>query len=315
MFFSGFADEACADLAGQIEVTKELGWRYIELRNVDGKMLGTMDDREFEALEQQLSEAGVSINCYGSAVANWACHPRKDEDFEKSRKELLTAIPRMQKLGCKMLRGMSFLVPEDEPGDSPELEDIIFAKVRELVKICEDNGIVYGHENCMNYGGMSYVHTLKLIDAVDSPAFTLIFDTGNPCFNLRQLGSKPYPIQSSWEFYRRCRPFITHVHIKDAVALPKADGSRPDPRYTFAGDGTGDVRAIMIDLRESGYDGGITMEPHVGTVFHDQNADKDSEEAKSFRRNIYLEYCRRFTQLMKECGWFLEGPGGHAAKI
>ena len=57
MFFSGFADEACADLAGQIEVTKELGWRYIELRNVDGKMLGTMDDREFEALEQQLSEA------------------------------------------------------------------------------------------------------------------------------------------------------------------------------------------------------------------------------------------------------------------
>ena len=68
-------------------------------------------------------------------------------------------------------------------------------------------------------------------------------------------------------------------------------------------------------LRESGYDGGITMEPHVGTVFHDQNADKDSEEAKSFRRSIYLEYCRRFTQLMKECGWFLEGPGGHAAKI
>ena len=303
MFFSGFTDEACGDLAGQIAITKELGWSNIELRNVDGKVLGTMSDQEFNALQEALDNAGIHINCYGSAVANWARHPRKEEDFQASKQELLAAIPRMRKLGCRLIRGMSFLVPQDEPGDSPELEAIIFAKVRELVKICEDNGIVYGHENCMNYGGMSHKHTLKLLEAVDSPAFTLIFDTGNPCFNYRQLGQKPYPLQSAWEFYSLCKPYITHIHIKDALALPREDGVRPTPTFTFAGEGAGDVRAIMKDLLANGYDGGITMEPHVGYVFHDPNGDNNSEAAKKFRREIYLDYCRKFLQLMRECGW------------
>ncbi len=303
MFFTGFADEACADLAGQIAVTKELGWSHIELRNVGGKMLGTMSDQEFEEAERMLSEAGVRVNCYGSAVANWSRHPRKEEDFEASKKELLTAIPRMRRLGCKLIRGMSFLVPRDEPGDSPELEAIIFVKVKELVKICEDNGILYGHENCMNYGGMSHKHTLKLLEAVNSPALTLIFDTGNPCFNYRQLGQKPYPLQSSWEFYTRCKPYISHIHIKDALAVPREDGERPEEHYTFAGEGMGDVRAIMKDLLASRYDGGISMEPHVGLVFHNKKATEDTQESRAFQRNIYLEYCRRFEQLMRDCGW------------
>lgn len=303
MFFSGFTDEACSDLAGQIAITKELGWSNIEMRDVDGKFLGTMTDEEFDKAYQQLEEAGVKINCYGSAVANWRCHPRNEEHFAATKQELLTAIPRMQKLGCKLIRGMSFLVPQDEPGDSPELEAIIFRKVRELVQICADNGIMYGHENCMNYGGMSYVHTLKLLEAVNNPAFTLIFDTGNPCFNLRQLGSKPYPMQSSWEFYQHVKKYVTHIHIKDAVAMPKEDGSRPTATFTFAGEGTGDVRAIMKDLLASGYDAGITMEPHVGSVFHDPNGDVNSPAAKKFRHDIYIDYCHAFEQLMRDCGW------------
>lgn len=303
MFFTGFADEACPDLAGQIAVTKELEWSHIELRNVGGRMLGTMSDQEFEEAERMLSEAGIQINCYGSAVANWSRHPRKEEDFEASKKELLTAIPRMHRLGCKLIRGMSFLVPQDEPGDSPELEAVIFAKVKELVKICEDNGILYGHENCMNYGGMSHKHTLKLLEAVHSPAFTLIFDTGNPCINYRRIGQKPYPLQSSWEFYTHCRPYISHIHIKDALAVPREDGERPEERFTFAGEGMGDVRAIMKDLLATGYDGGISMEPHVGTVFHNKKASEDTQEARAFQRSIYLEYCRRFEQLMRDCGW------------
>lgn len=305
MFLTGFTDEACEDIAGQIAVTKELGWSNIELRNADGKMLGTMTDEEFDKAYEALSEAGVHINCYGSAVANWSRHPRSDEDFEASKKELLTAIPRMHKLGCKMVRGMSFLVPTDEPGDSPALEKIIFAKVNELVKICEDNDIIYGHENCMNYGGMSHVHTLRLLDAVKSPAFTLIFDTGNPTFNYRQLGLKPYPLQSSWEFYSNVKQFISYVHIKDATALPPADGSRPQARFTFAGEGCGDIRAILKDLKESGYDGGISMEPHVGSVFHDPNGNPNSPEAKKFRHDIYIKYCHHFEQLMRDCGWTL----------
>ena len=177
MFFTGFADEASPDFATQIKVTQELGWSNIEARNIGGKMLGTMSDEEFEKVEQLLAESGVKINCYGSAIANWSRHPRKEEDFEASKQELLTALPRMKKLGIKLVRGMSFLVPKDEPGDSPELEAIIFRKVRELVQICADNGVVYGHENCMNYGGMSHLHTLKLVEQMNGSPASRSFST------------------------------------------------------------------------------------------------------------------------------------------
>lgn len=203
----------------------------------------------------------------------------------------------MHKLGIKLLRGMSFLTPTDETPDSPELEAIIFRKVRTLVEICADNGIVYGHENCMNYGGLSHRHTLKLLEKVNHENLKLIYDTGNPCFNYRALGSKPYPLQSSWEFYKNVREHIVYVHIKDAVALPQDDGVRPTPVFTWAGEGTGDVRAIVKDLLQSGYDGGFSMEPHVATVFHAQD---QSQSLESVKYSSYIEYGRRFEKLYNE---------------
>ena len=40
MFLTGFADEASPDLAIQIKATRELGWKYIETRNINGKEIG-----------------------------------------------------------------------------------------------------------------------------------------------------------------------------------------------------------------------------------------------------------------------------------
>ena len=297
MFLTGFADEASRDFATQIKATKELGWHYIEARNIDGKNLSTLTDAEFEKVETQLAESGVSINCYGSPVANWQKHPRKEEDFQASIDELKSAFPRMEKLGIKMLRGMSFLTPTDEKPDSPELEAIIFKKVRTLVEMCADHGIIYGHENCMNYGGLSFMHTLKLLENVNNDNLKLIFDTGNPTFNYRFIGEGPHPLQSAWEFYKNVREHIAYVHIKDGLAMPREDGVRPEAVYTFAGDGAGDVRAIVRDLCKTGYDGGFSMEPHIAAVFHAENPDTSAEDV---RYQSYVEYGRRFELILKE---------------
>ena len=297
MFLTGFADEAASNFAKQIQATRELGWKHIECRRINGKTLATLTDEEFEQVEQLLAESGVAINCYGSSVANWSCHPRKEEDFQASIRELEAAFPRMEKLGIKLLRGMSFLTPSDEQPDSPELEAIIFRKVRTLVEMCADHGVVYGHENCMNYGGLSHLHTLKLLEKVHHANLKLIFDTGNPTFNYRFIGPGPHPLQSAWEFYQNVREHIIYVHIKDGLALPREDGVRPTPVYTFAGDGAGDVRAIVRDLCATGYDGGFSMEPHIAAVFHDANPGQAPE---AVRYTSYIEYGRRFEKLLKE---------------
>ncbi|MFA6715613.1 MAG: sugar phosphate isomerase/epimerase family protein [Victivallaceae bacterium] len=302
MYLTGFADEAGKDIDTQIKATLELGWKNIELRAVGDKNLASLSDEEFETLYEKLETAGITINCFGSCIANWSKSPRSEEDFEDSARELRNAIPRMQKLGAGLVRGMSFKIPESERFDSPELEKIIFKKVNFLVKMCEDAGIIYGHENCMNYGGQSYVHTLRLIENVRSDNFKLIFDTGNPIFTFRHVGSEPYTLQNSYEFYRNVREYIHYVHIKDGIAVKmKNNYERPEVRFTFPGEGGGFVKQIVGELLDSGYDGGFSIEPHVATVFHADDNRDDSELAARRKYETYVEYGKRFELLLKEC--------------
>ncbi len=299
MYYSGFADEAGADIDTQIKATIELGWNNIESRNIDGVNITDITEEKFEEVVEKLEKSGVKINCFGSAVANWAKHPRKEEDFQKSIDELKRAIIRMKHLGTKMIRAMSFTVPKDETPDSPELEKIIFKKVNKLVKMCEDEGLIYLHENCMNYGGMSYMHTLKLLDYIKSPAFKLVFDTGNPPFTYNIIGNPPYSKQDSFEFYKNVKEFIYYVHIKDAIYLSESDGLFPNAKFIYPGEGDGKVIEIVKDLLQSGYDGGFSIEPHMALVIHD----KDKAAADEIKYSSYVEYGKRFMKIVKDLGY------------
>lgn len=304
MFLTGFADEAGKDVDSQIKATLELGWKNIELRAIGDKNLATISEAEFETLCEKLGTADIHINCFGSGIANWSKSPRSREDFDASEKELKDALPRMQKLGTRIVRGMSFKILDDERFDSPELEKIIFKKVNVLTQMCEDAGIIYGHENCMNYGGQSYFHTLRLLENIKSDNFKLIFDTGNPVFTFRRIGTEPYALQNAYEFYKNVREYIYYVHIKDGIAIKMKDGyDRPDVRFTFAGEGSGFVEQIVTDLRESGYDGGFSIEPHVATVFHESDDQDDTSLAARRRYETYIKYGRKFEQLLLRCGW------------
>ena len=301
MYYTGFADEAGASIDTQIRATKELGWSYIEARNVDGINLTDISEEKFDEVCAKLAEAGVRVNCFGSAIANWARDPRKEEDFQYSLQAMQRAIPRMRRLGTKMIRGMSFAIVKDEPPDSPELEKLIFEKVRRLVRLCEQAGVIYLHENCMNYGGLSYVHTLRLLEAVNSPNFKLVFDTGNPVGSDHHVGQPPYRKQSSWEFYCNVREFIHYVHIKDCMFVEETGGTFPRLKHTFPGEGHGDVKRIVRDLLANGYNksygsGGFSIEPHLDVVYHDASLTSLDE----IRYANYVEYGRRFMKLVEE---------------
>ncbi len=283
MYLTGFADEAAKDIDGQIKATLELGWKYIESRNIDGKNIHDITDEQFDVVCGKLADAGVAINCFGSAIANWA--KKIDEPFDTSLGEARRAIVRMQRLGTKLVRIMSFAVLAGrEPDDQMEQER--FKRVRELVKMFADAGITAVHENCMNYGGMSWQHTLRLIENV--PGLRLVYDTGNPVFTDDRGKPKPYPKQSSWEFYKNVREFIDYVHIKDGY-WDTAEGKQV---FTFPGEGQGDVWRIVEDLVKTGYDGGFSMEPHLAVVYHDASIKSDAE----IMYNNYVEYGKRFSR-------------------
>ena len=296
MYLTGFADEAADTLEGQIAATKELGWTRIETRKLMSGNLAGLTDGEFAKVEELLAESGVSFNCYGSCVANWS-HPIT-EDPESSYEEMRRAIPRMRKLGIKMIRIMSFAVPPELKAKSWDFADEVVRRVKTIVKMAEDAGILCLHENCMNWAGLSFEHTLYLLDHVQSPALRLVFDTGNPVFNRDIRGKEPYHWQSSWEFYKNVREFIAHVHIKDCYVDEKGETV-----FTYAGEGHGDVERILRDLYADGYDGGISIEPHLAAVFHEKQNKDQSEARMKQRYDSYIQYGRRLERMVREIGF------------
>ncbi|MBU3113262.1 sugar phosphate isomerase/epimerase family protein [Clostridium lacusfryxellense] len=279
MTYSGFADEAGQDIETQIKATKDIGWSNIEARDIDGVNITDMSEEKFEEICGKLNDAKVNIHCFGSAVANSRKEVRNAEDVLYSREALKRAIPRMQILGTKIIRGMAFKQALDVIPDSPEIEKIIFDNISYMVKMCEDAGIIYLCENCSDYSALSYHHALRLVDKINSPAFKLIYDMGNTVGADNRIGNSPYAKQSAWEFYDNVKEFIYHVHIKDSFI----DSESKAKIHTFPGEGSAEVKRIVADLIKRGYDGGFSIEPHM----------YNGSEG-------YVEYGRRFMNIIKE---------------
>ncbi|MFA6506617.1 MAG: TIM barrel protein [Treponemataceae bacterium] len=292
IYLTGFADEAADDLSGQIRVTETLGWNRIEARSIDGTNINDLSDDRFENVCRELSDAGISVSCYGSTIANWGTPISRP--FEESLAATDRAATRMRRLGTTLVRIMSYAVLRDRDGRAldDQKEEERFRRLREITRRFLDAGITPVHENCMTYGGMSAGHTLRMLENV--PGLKLVFDLGNPPLTPDFTKTFPYPMQSSLAFYRTVKPHIAYVHIKDA----RWDGERKEERYCFPGEGDGEVVAIVEDLLQSGYDGGFSMEPHMAVVFHDAQV-RSSADA---RVENYVEYGRRFMKLMKKLG-------------
>lgn len=287
MYLTGFADEAAKDIDGQIRATKELGWTNIESRSIDGTNIHDLSDADFDVVYGKLQDAGVSINCFGSAIANWSKHI--NQPFDSSLEEAKRAIPRMKKLGTKMIRIMSFAVlPNRGPED--QMADERFKRLRELHKMFTDEGILPVHENCMNYGGMGWRYTLRLIENV--PGLKLVFDTGNPVNSKDVYYQQDDLMQSSWDFYRNVREHVEYVHVKDGYW----DTAKNATIFTHPGYGQGDVVLIMRDLISRGYNGGISIEPHIAVVHHDQSV-KSSEQ---IQYDTYVDYGRRMEKILAD---------------
>jgi sugar phosphate isomerase/epimerase len=246
--------------------------------------LHDLPDGAFDAVARKLEEAGVEVYCFGSTICNWA---KKVEDpFDITLAEVGRAIPRMQRLGTKYVRIMSF-----KPGDDDfKIPAECFRRVREVVNRFLDAGLQPVHENCMNYGGMSSSHALELLDQV--PGLKWVFDTANPIFNADRSKARPWPKQDPWEFWTQVRDHTVHIHVKDATWNP----AKNDADYNWPGEGQGRVRDILKDALARGYDAGISIEPHLAVVFHDASV----QASENAMRDSYIEYGRRLEALIRE---------------
>lgn len=296
MIFTGIGDEAGDKLETQISATLDAGWKHLEMRGLqvgsyDRANLHDIPDPAFETVVRQFDQAGVSVYCFGSTIMNWA--RRISDPFELTIAEVQRAIPRMQRLGTRFVRIMSYKPEDEEFRIPPE----VFRRVREVTSRFIDAGLQPVHENCMNFGGMSWQHALELLDRC--PGLKWAFDTANPIFNPDRSKSRPWPRQDPWEFWINLREHTVHIHVKDA----KWNSSRNDADYVWPGEGQGRVVDILQDAIKRGYQGALSIEPHMVTVFHDdkssgQTGPDSRSQLEMAKRKNYVEYARVLQELV-----------------
>jgi sugar phosphate isomerase/epimerase len=286
----GIGDEGANNIDGQIRATQELGWKYLEPRGVEVTGFPKVNfhdlpDEAFDQALRKLESGHVGVYCFGSTIMNWS--KKVGDPFDITLAEVKRAIPRMKRTGAKYVRIMSF-----KPGDEEfKIPAEVFRRVRDVTNMFRDEGLQPVHENCMNYGGMSWQHALELLD--QCPGLKWVFDTANPIFNPDRSKPKPWPKQDPWEFWEHVRDHVVHIHIKDATWNP----AKNDADYNWPGEGMGRVRDILKDAFARGYDAGISIEPHMVVVFHDAQSKTSNEDA--MRKN-YVEYGQRLETMIAE---------------
>ncbi len=285
MKLTGFTDEASNLLEEQIRVTRELGWSYLSARTLGSHNVHDLEERAFDEFCEKLEDANIKVAEFGTLIGSWS--KPITSDWAITLAEVERCIPRMQRLGVRFARIMSYAQCE---WGQDQLEEERFRRLREITSRFRDAGLEALHENCMNWGGFSADHTLRLLDEV--PGLRLVFDTGNPIFQKDRSKPAPHPWQDAYEFYRKVKHAIAHIHIKDGIMHP----GQTEPEYRFAGEGQARVKEILADLIKDQYDGFIAIEPHMGKVFHLQDQEVDPQRAYA----VYLEYGQRFESLLHQ---------------
>lgn len=297
MILTGFTDEAGQSLATQIAATRALGWRHLSARSIDGRNIHELSEADFEAAAEELDAAGIRVIEFGSLIGSWS--KPIESDFDLTLGEIQRAIPRMQRLGTKMVRIMSYA---QRPWGEDQQEAERFKRLREIVRRFADSGIQALHENCMNWGGFSARHSLRLIEEV--PGLKLIFDTGNPVFQRDRSVDAPQPWQDPLEFFNSVKAHVIHVHVKDCLNPPEG-GSEP-ARYTLPGEGQARLPEILDALKAMDYRGALAIEPHMATVFHAKAAEPvDAQHGF----DTYVTYGRALERLLAAHGLSVSSPG------
>lgn len=236
---SAFGDEIDDDLATQIAVLAAEGIAQIEFRSAWGQNVLALSDDDLRRAAVLLAEAGFGVSAVASPIGKSLLH--QPAAFELAR--LDRAFVAAETLGTRLIRVFSFYYAPLTPADA---RAEVLDRMGALAARAQAAGFTLLHENEKEIYGDTAIRCQDLLTAVDSPALRSVFDPAN----FVQCGVQP--MTAAWPLLVDT---VTHIHIKDAVF---ADGSvRP------AGQGDGAIPLLLRTLVARGYQGCLTLEPHL----------------------------------------------------
>ena len=225
---SGFADEIDPYLNKQMDVLDPLGIRYIEIRGADAKNISVVTEAEAHEMHERLSARGYKISAIGSPIGKM----KPDGDFDEHLALFKNCLNLAKIFEAPYIRMFSFYPAAGE--DLTKFRDVVLKRWEIFLKLAEGTGVLLQD------------HQIVLIVA-ETLGIGLIFDPAN----FIQSGATTYP-----DAFHMLKKHIRYMHIKDA--LTENGSVRP------AGYGDAQLGKILSELNETGFEGFLSLEPHLG---------------------------------------------------
>lgn len=237
---TGFADEVSPKLDEQIAVFKKLKLDGLDLRSIDGVNVLNLSDEQLDHLAQQSERHGLPIQAIGSPVNKVDLTPEnKEAELVKMAKAIEIAV----RLGVKRIRIFSPQVPQ---GEDERFWPQVKGWMADQIALAEKADVLLIHENDARFYGAYPENAKRLFAEFAGPNFKAAFDFANTVL----IG---YRAMSHW--FPWILPYLDTLHIKDAV---EAEG-----KVVPAGEGEGQLLETFRFLKEKGWKGALTLEPHL----------------------------------------------------
>ncbi|HYH11337.1 MAG TPA: sugar phosphate isomerase/epimerase family protein [Thermomicrobiales bacterium] len=240
---TGFADEISPELDEQLATLAAEQMRYLEFRSAWGTNILDLTDDELARASSMLHDAGVRVSSIGSPIGKIGI----TDDFAPHLDRFDRALEVAKRLDAPYIRIFSFFIPEG--GDPASYRDEVLDRLRQIVDRASGHDVTLLHENEKEIYGDVPERCLDILASIGSPQLRAAWDPAN----FVQCGVQPHT-----SGYDLLRPYIGYVHIKDAKL---AEG-----QVVPAGEGDGQVRETVRALRDSGFDGFFSLEPHLAVA-------------------------------------------------
>jgi sugar phosphate isomerase/epimerase len=240
VILSGFADEISPDPLAQLATLAAESVSHLELRSAWSVNVADFSGEHLAAFRAMVDDAGIRVSAIGSPIGKIPVEAPLGPELDRMRRVADVAA----ELDTTIVRIFSFFIPS---GESPErYRGQVIDRLGALAQIAEERGLILAHENEKEIYGDVPDRCADLITAVGSPALRATFDPAN----FVQCGVRPFT-----EAYALLRPHLVYLQVKDALA---ATGE-----VVPAGQGDGELRETLAALREDGFTGYMSLEPHL----------------------------------------------------
>ena len=239
---SGFSDEIEKSVDVQFEVLNKLGIKYFEVRGVDGKNISTLSDEEVQTLKSKMEQYGIRVSSIGSPIGKI----KIEEDFAPHFEVFKHVVNIAKTLGTKYIRMFSFYHEGGDEWTAEEREEVL-ARLRQMIAYAKEQGVILLHENEKGIYGDTADRCIDVMKELGCEHFRAVFDPAN----FVQCG------QDTRYAFDNLKEYVEYMHIKDARF--------EDGKVVPAGMGDGNVAYVLKELFENGYQGFLSLEPHLGS--------------------------------------------------